>query len=353
MYGRPKEERRDLKDFGAPGITLIGFRPRASLQLHHNIKHAMYLRPDEEVMSGSTACTLALVVKMIERDVIAQVSVVMRKGAERRFAMLLPNSEPATDGGGFHMIWMPYEDDLRSLNLPVLAEPSAEAVQAAKHVVDDLRIQDFDSKAYKNPALQQHFINLEVMALEEETKPDVKDDLVPAPPSSSTRVARQHCLDFREAALGADWDDVMAAPPPSKRKAAAAVTGAEKADIEAMDWTDLVMTGEIAALTMATLKGYLKLHSLPLSGKKQDLVDRVSTHVQAAAPPQPQRQGDTPDTLTLGGGGGGGAGGRGAVAGGDDGGDDHGAQEEEPELSWSYEGGRCGWTQASHVACSC
>eukprot|EP01050_Picozoa_sp_SAG11_P001736 SAG11_NODE_80_length_17731_cov_13.985254_3_plen_707_part_00 len=271
-----KEEQKDLKSFGNPAIKVLGFKPRSSLKLHHNIKHSMYLRANEDLVAGSTTTILALVEQMVLRDKAALASVVIRRSSMPRLAMLMPHKE--TDGGGgFHLIWLPYNDDLRTLTLPPLSEPTEHAVKGARMLVEGLRIKAFDCRNYSNPALQKHFRNLETLALEESVALTAKDDLVPEEPAVPKAEARQLCAEFRNSTLGRDWEMVRDAPVKTKRTKVD--TGIPVAD---MDWKGLVTSGEIRMHTAPTLKAYLKLHHLPVGGRKEDLVSRVITHVQEA-----------------------------------------------------------------------
>mmetsp|Transcript_35853 Transcript_35853/g.47173 ORF Transcript_35853/g.47173 Transcript_35853/m.47173 type:complete len:112 (+) Transcript_35853:918-1253(+) len=49
-----QEEMRQIKKFDKVGMTLMGFKPRSYLKLYHNVKHSMFVFPDEKKVSGSS-----------------------------------------------------------------------------------------------------------------------------------------------------------------------------------------------------------------------------------------------------------------------------------------------------------
>lgn len=61
MYGRKKivmerDEVDAIKKFDDPGLFLIGFKPMEQLKLHHHIRPAVFLYPEEDEVKGSSVC---------------------------------------------------------------------------------------------------------------------------------------------------------------------------------------------------------------------------------------------------------------------------------------------------------
>ena len=46
-------------------MRLMGFKPKGSLKLYHNIKHSYFIFPDEKKTTGGSQCTDALIKEMI------------------------------------------------------------------------------------------------------------------------------------------------------------------------------------------------------------------------------------------------------------------------------------------------
>jgi ATP-dependent DNA helicase 2 subunit 1 len=44
---------KQIKFFDNVGMKLMGFKPRKSLKVHHNIKHSYFIYPDEKRITGS------------------------------------------------------------------------------------------------------------------------------------------------------------------------------------------------------------------------------------------------------------------------------------------------------------
>lgn len=49
-----QEEMRQIKKFDRVGMTLMGFKPRSYLKTYHNVKHSMFVFPDEKKVIGSS-----------------------------------------------------------------------------------------------------------------------------------------------------------------------------------------------------------------------------------------------------------------------------------------------------------
>jgi ATP-dependent DNA helicase 2 subunit 1 len=44
---------KKIKNFGPNGMKLMGFKPKSSLKIYHNIKHSYFVFPDEKKTKGS------------------------------------------------------------------------------------------------------------------------------------------------------------------------------------------------------------------------------------------------------------------------------------------------------------
>lgn len=85
-----QEEMRAIKKFDRVGMTLMGFKPRSYLKCYHNVKHSMFVFPDEKKVIGSSQVSDALIKEMIRKDKIAIVRVQVRESTSVRFCALLP-----------------------------------------------------------------------------------------------------------------------------------------------------------------------------------------------------------------------------------------------------------------------
>jgi ATP-dependent DNA helicase 2 subunit 1 len=64
-----------IKKFDKVGMTLMGFKPKSYLKTYHNVKHSMFVYPDEKKVAGSSQCSDALIKEMQRKEKIAIVRV--------------------------------------------------------------------------------------------------------------------------------------------------------------------------------------------------------------------------------------------------------------------------------------
>lgn len=100
----------------------MGFKPSSALKAHYNIKTANFIYPDETVVVGSSVLFNALLTRLSALDKVAICRFIPRVNAAPRFVALLPQLEVLdankiqVQPPGFHVIYLPYADDLRSLD---------------------------------------------------------------------------------------------------------------------------------------------------------------------------------------------------------------------------------------------
>ncbi|KAH3755963.1 beach protein [Pelomyxa schiedti] len=299
-----KDELTEIKTVGKPGLQLLGFKPRSWLKDYYNYKASNFLYPDEKTVSGSTLACVALIDQMISLNRIAICLLTLRLNTPPRLVALLPQFEQydedhvMTCPGGFYIIYLPYSDDIRAIQLEPTKKAAVEQIVLAKRVVKKLHIQ-FDSRNFENPTLQTHYANLQALALEKETVEPVQDYLLPDE-EGMLRYSDQ-ILAFKNAVFPTDYDEN--AHPAIKRKATFPATTGEAPpaahsskrrvvdfDLEAQDWPELVSSGRIAKLTIPQLKAFLHWQQQPLGGKtkKDDILDIVKRFVT-----------ENPDKFTL------------------------------------------------------
>lgn len=134
-----KAEMAAMKSWGTdPGITLLGFVPKAWLQPHYFFRSPYFLYPDETKVKGSTVAASALLSSMLARRVIGLARFVRTAGSSPQLMALVPQAEEVNlDGGvqeappGFHAVPLPFADDLRDAPRPEASLDPAAAASAA------------------------------------------------------------------------------------------------------------------------------------------------------------------------------------------------------------------------------
>ncbi|KAM6425026.1 X-ray repair cross-complementing protein 6 isoform 2-T2 [Rhynochetos jubatus] len=176
-----KEETEELKRFDSPGFYLIGFKPLSMLKQHHHIKPSQFIYPEESLVSGSTTLFNALLMKCLEREVMALCRYTVRRNTPPRFVALIPQEEEVDEQRvqiappGFHIIFLPYADDKRNIDFTEKVPASREQVDKMKEIIQKLRFK-YRTDSFENPVLQQHFRNLEALALDM-MEPEKAEDL--------------------------------------------------------------------------------------------------------------------------------------------------------------------------------
>ena len=81
-------------------MTLMGFKPKSYLKTYHNVKHSMFVFPDEKKVIGSSQVADALIKEMIRKEKISIVRVQVRDNTSVRFCALLPQDEKFDEASG-------------------------------------------------------------------------------------------------------------------------------------------------------------------------------------------------------------------------------------------------------------
>ncbi|XP_067998664.1 X-ray repair cross-complementing protein 6 isoform X2 [Melanerpes formicivorus] len=176
-----KEETEELKRFDPPGLFLIGFKPLSMLKHHHHIRLSQFIYPEESLISGSTTLFNALLMKCLEREVMALCRYTARRNTPPRFVALVPQEEELDEQKvqitppGFHVVFLPYADDKRKVDCTEKVPASQEQVDKMKEIIQKLRFK-YRTDGFENPVLQQHFRNLEALALDM-MEPEQAEDL--------------------------------------------------------------------------------------------------------------------------------------------------------------------------------
>lgn len=146
-------------------------------------------------------------------------------------------------------------------------------LEVTRSLVRKFTMANDESLLLPNPAAQHYFSVVEALAetlaLPCPTLTESKDQ---APPDlhrfegTSADAAKSFAALF-------SFEQATASEPAAKR---ARVSAPESLG----DWLELLQGDTIGKLTMPALKAYLKEHDQPLSGKKDELVARVQTHLR-------------------------------------------------------------------------
>ncbi|KAG0207556.1 X-ray repair cross-complementing protein 6 [Mortierella sp. GBA30] len=255
-----KEEIAGMKTFSEPGLTLIGFKPKEDLHMHHNIGHAIFLYPDERSYEGSTRAFSSLLVAMAEKNKVAICSFTQRATYGTRLVALMPQLEVVGSNGqeqppGFHLIPLPWADDIRPLPIETDFRAPDELKDAALHVISLLNMKKgFLPDNYENPALQKHYKVLQATALNQRDM-DIDDKTLPK-------------------------TEQMHSPQPDSQAASKRAKSSQAADKGELmvDMRDKHTNGQLNKATVASLKDFLNSVNIKPMSKKADLIGQVEDY---------------------------------------------------------------------------
>ncbi|XP_026170768.1 X-ray repair cross-complementing protein 5-like [Mastacembelus armatus] len=288
VYGKrqivmERDEVNALKKFNDPGLLLIGFKPMERLKLHHHIRPAVFLYPEEDEITGSACLFSALLKKCSEKNVFALCRCISRRNYPPQFVALVPQKEEVDEGNvqitapGFNVIYLPYADDMRTLDPPQCPSASQIQVDKMKEIVSKLHFR-YRSDAFENPVIQQHYRNLEALALDMMAPEETEDLIMP-------KVAQ---IDGSLGPLVQEFTDLVypagynpETKPAAKRKTAdTGGAGAEKKPKVEVPENELrahMQNGTLGKLTVPVLKEACKQFGIRTTGtKKQDLIDALT-----------------------------------------------------------------------------
>ncbi|KAL0945327.1 hypothetical protein HGRIS_000828 [Hohenbuehelia grisea] len=276
---RPFYTADDIRSFRTlglePTIKLLGFKDRDQLAFEDNIKHSYFVYPDEMTFSGSKRTFSALLKSLVKKNKIGLVLALMRRNATPYFCALLPQEEKLdeagwTDPAGFHLIPLPYADDIRAAPIEEACRASDSLKDSARAWIDKLSVKNgsYPPDSYPNPALAFHNAQLEASAFREQFDADAFEDLTEPKHDLIHKRAGKLIKDWKLLLLQDDSAEIVVPTTGSKRKADLNV---DEAEIRSKH-----EVGALARLRVDQLKEFLKSKSQPVSGKKADLIDRVT-----------------------------------------------------------------------------
>ncbi|EGN99327.1 hypothetical protein SERLA73DRAFT_168812 [Serpula lacrymans var. lacrymans S7.3] len=258
-----------------PVIKLLGFKDKQELAFEDNVKHSYFIYPDELKFSGSKRTFSALLKTMLAKGKIGLCIALTRRNASPTFCAMLPQAEKIEEGGwneppGFHVIPLPFADDIRAAPLEEGYRASDKIKDAARTWIDKLCVKNgaYPPDSYPNPALAYHNAQLQAAAFREEFDAEAFDDLTKPKLDMIHKRAGSLMKEWKRELVKDDSANMVIVTAGSKRKADVSVDEAElRSKYE---------QGTLAKLRVDQLKDFLKNKSQSVSGKKAELIDRIA-----------------------------------------------------------------------------
>ncbi|KAI0648675.1 ku70-like protein [Trametes meyenii] len=279
------DEVRSFRTLGLePGIKLLGFKKRSELSFEDNVKHSVFVYPDEMAYSGSKRTFAALLRTMIDKRKIAIVLALTRRNASPIFCAVLPQTEKVDESGwreppGFHLIPLPFADDIRAAPVLKAFRASEELMEAAQQWITKLKVKNgsYPPDSYPNPALAFHNAQLEASAFREDFDAEGFEDLTVPKHDMMHKRAGKLIQEWKNALLEDETANIVAAPTAGrKRKADTQDVVVDEAEIRRLNDAE-----QLRKLRVEDLKNFLKSKSEAVSGKKDELIERVAAWLDA------------------------------------------------------------------------
>ncbi|TPX68920.1 hypothetical protein SpCBS45565_g02838 [Spizellomyces sp. 'palustris'] len=283
-----KNEVNGIKHFGDPGLVLLGFKDRHALKFKYNVKHAAFIYPDESEYTGSTSVFAHFLEGLSIRGKIAICRLIARRNAAPRLAALLPQKGCVDKNGdeipcGFHVIYLPFEDDNRRIPASTASQIFPEHTDLAKEIVHSLVIKNYDAANYENPVLQKHYNNLQAIALRRDFAEEIEDTTLPRTEAMHKR-AGDRIRDFKQA-LGEQAEDEMAVEQPKTKRAKADDGGKKRSkgdvDLSESAFRAKCKDGKLSSFTVAQLSEFLLSKDRKPAKKKSDLIGQIEEFFEA------------------------------------------------------------------------
>ncbi|QRW18462.1 ATP-dependent DNA helicase II, 70 kDa subunit [Rhizoctonia solani] len=271
------EEMKAFRTFNInPSIKILGFKDIKTLPFDANVKRSIFIHPNEAAFTGSIRTFKALLDSMLSKKKYALTRCLFRKNSAIIFCAMLPQEELRDEDehqiepGGFHLIPLPYADDIRQPTVERSAHCSPHLRKLAVDVIQRMVYSaGYNPDDISNPALALHYGFLQAEAFGEEYNPEEDFNDKSAP--------RFNVIQRRAGGLIEAWHQALDQDPEAAEMAVEPKVGTKR-KVGAVD--ELVVRAHyddniLNKLTVEQLKTYLKAHSQPYSGKKNDLIERV------------------------------------------------------------------------------
>ncbi|CAG7834669.1 unnamed protein product, partial [Allacma fusca] len=164
-------EVKDWKYNFESGIFLVGFLDEAQLDPFGWFRSGGYfLYPDEDRITGSTDLFTSLLRRCDELKKVVLVRFVKNRGQDPKLGCLIPSVQGNLKFGptfpqGFHLIVLPFADEIRHHNVEERPEASPDMVELMEVVVKKLTQKNFNVMDVPNPELYYKWKDIESSAL--------------------------------------------------------------------------------------------------------------------------------------------------------------------------------------------
>jgi hypothetical protein len=275
-------------EIGKACLILLGFKPIDAIPIHFIINKAYFIYPTDEGAEGSTEAFAYLHASMRKKNVVGIGELLTHSTSTSRLVALFPQDErkEVTENGygdqiippGIIVVKLPFEDDMRAIeagnDVPVDDALIEKAMDLIQHqMLDDIEI----GINFENKALHKFWSYIESVALdfpapaEEIYEMDLNE-------AEIWKAAGPQIAAFRDLLPREEnnqSEKTLTSVVPRKRKTLKEVPE----DKSGIDWLHVFRMDSLTNCKVEDLKSFLKSRGLRCSGRKADLIARVSQSI--------------------------------------------------------------------------
>lgn len=278
------DELKQIKSFGDSGLTLLGFKPLACLKPHHHLRPAQFIYPDELRITGSIRLFYALLQQCHKRKYAPICKFIPRNNDTPKLVALIPQEEELDDHGmqevphGFHVVFLPFMEDIRKFNIKNKQKPKEQLVDKAKEIIKKLQFR-FHPESFENPVLQQHWRNIEALALDQDAPDELVDYTMPDYKTMEQRAGKL-MEEFKSLAFADNYENIITG---KKRNITATGGGTSKRaridDVKVtVDIQKEAQEGRLDRLTVSVLKEFCKSHGIKCGSRKAEIIGVINKY---------------------------------------------------------------------------
>ena len=269
-------------------LLLLGFKSLPTISDLTFIDKSMFAYPNNHFVKGSKTAFATLHASMVKKNVMGVGELLLRVTATSRLVAIIPQEEGHVEyhnegdqafhqisPPGFILIPLAFEEDVRSLPREHDFVPDKNMVDAAKELIRNIDIgQDIEiGESYENPALKTFWNYIESVALGTPLEEELSDD-------DDTKMNAEEILAIagdKISAFKATIPERKIEPKPSTKRKAKVIS---LSDGKGIDWFQVYKMDTFDELRIQELKAYLRSNGERVSGNKDDLIERIKSHLK-------------------------------------------------------------------------
>jgi len=301
----------------APGLTILGFKPRDSIPSYHCLSKTFLIFPNDTDVKGSENAFMHLHASMLRKNVLALGEALHRESMQSRLVAIYPFQETKYLPPGMYVKTLPFEDDMRKVSPDAASEEldlrrkqqtskvrksydtfpdkhssnklgdddalfsenddnntgnvaSEELITAAMNLMSRQSISSVEiGEDFENAALTEFYSYLKSVAFDTAKEENHYDTILDEEDIEiiSTKFGKEI-----EAFSSSLPMDIKRPKTSNARKRVKKIVP----DDSGIDWIEMYRTDEIGVFKVDQLKKYLRSVGLPISGRKDDLIERVT-----------------------------------------------------------------------------